>query len=405
MPFELQCGNCQGRLLAEQPGAIVSCPHCGTHLQVPGPAVAASSEPAPNAVTSLVTSSLEVADEPEPAVDSAPPPLVSVDQTMALEEAPSTIVATPGLTPLAELPSQFTPRPSLPEPIAASQVTSVFTPPSSATAATVSPFSAEMSAPTSLNIVPSTPTPTPTVPKSWFTLLMGYASAVTMALLFLLYLLSRARQHSLESLPDIVPQVRAGEVELRIASPSYNVAPGHVLKLGDSERFGSLKVTPLRVTQGPLKFEHVLNNAAQREPSQPVLKLWLKFENVSYYQTFAPLDPLLLFRREYQQSGNSALTNQFLCQRSERKRGGDLRYLYELSTTSEFRLAGQNIDQKLAPGESLETFIPSEERIDDLNGDLIWRVQFRKGYHSSTRHGVTTLIDVPFNRKDVKLET
>jgi hypothetical protein len=245
-----------------------------------------------------------------------------------------------------------------------------------------------------------------TVPKFWFTLLLGYCSAATLALLFLLYLISRMKSHPLESLPDIVPQVRNGEVELQVAKPEYDVAPGHVLKLGETRRFGSVMVTPLKVTQGPLRFEHVLGSAkTPRPPSEPVLKLWLKFENASQDQEFAPLDPQLLFRREYRGIGEPSLTNQFLCAQNERRRDGDLRYLYELSTNSEFRLAGQQLDQILGPGEAYETFIPSEEFIDGLDGDLVWRVHFRKGYHPRTRHGVTTLIDIPFQRKDVKLES
>ncbi len=35
MPIEMQCGACSGVFLADQPGAIVACPHCGGHLQVP----------------------------------------------------------------------------------------------------------------------------------------------------------------------------------------------------------------------------------------------------------------------------------------------------------------------------------------------------------------------------------
>ena len=134
------------------------------------------------------------------------------------------------------------------------------------------------------------------------------------------------------------------------------------------------------------------------------MKLWLRFENVSRNQTFSPLDPLLLFKRHYQDFAKTALTNQFLCRVDERKHGGDLHFLYELSAHSEFRIAGQNLGTALSPGASVELFIPSEERIDDLTGDLVWRVQFRKGYHPRTRHGVTTLIDVPFHRNDVQTE-
>jgi hypothetical protein len=243
-----------------------------------------------------------------------------------------------------------------------------------------------------------------TVPRFWFLIAVSYASAVTLAFLFLLYLFSHIRTHRLENLPDVVPNIQNGEVALEVAPPDADVPRGHVLHLGESQRFGSLRVTPLRVTEGPLEFEHKLEDPeAARSSSQPVLKLWLRFENVSQDQRFSPLDPLLLFKRHYHELGH-VLTNQFLCRTDERRKDGDLHYVYELSPSSEFEIAGEQLGAVLGPGESVETFIPSEENLDGLTGDLVWRVQFRKGYHPRTRHGVTTLIDVPFRRSEVAAE-
>lgn len=428
MPIELLCGQCQGRFAAEQPGGVVACPHCGAHLQVPGEPAGMNLQPPSQILPAdnghspageLITSNLEAADElePQPPAMETAATLVTVSETMALEEAAPSAIIAPAAIPLSELASHSTPRMPLPE--AAAPTVAAFAAPDSATpmaAASVAPPPAASVAPPA---PPTTPAAAPasrlavdlpsaaTVPKFWFTLLLGYSSAATLALLFLLYVLGRIKSHPLESLPDIKPEVRKGEVELKVALPRYDVAPGHVLRIGETRRFGSLKVTPLKVTQGPLRFEHALKApTAQRPPSQPVLKLWVKFENVSRNQTFSPLDPELLFRRKYQGFGRPSLTNQFLCKESERLReGGDLRYLFEQSTTSEFHLAGQQLDNTLGPGQAYETFIPSEEFIDKLDGDLVWRLQFRKGYHPRTRHGVTTLIDVPFARKDVKLES
>lgn len=415
MPIELLCGQCQGRFASEQAGVVVACPHCGAHLQVPGDPVAANLEPPsqilppdnePAPAGELITSDLESADQMEPAPQALETagPLFTVSETMALEEAAESAIAAPAAIPLTELPSHSSSRIPLPE-TPAPQV-AAFAPPAPPASVAVPAVMSQPVTSSASRLAVDLPSAA-MVPKFWFTLLLGYSSAATLALLFLLYTLGRIKSHPLESLPDIVPEVRKGEVELKVALPRYDVAPGHVLKLGETRRFGSLKVTPLKVTQGPLKFEHVLNDAtAYRQPSEPVLKLWMKFENVSRNQTFSPLDSELLFRRKYQGFGQPSLTNQFLCKQSERSRnGGDLRYLFEQSTTSEFRLAGQLLETKLGPGESYETFLPSEEFIDKLEGDLVWRVQFRKGYHSRTRHGVTTLIDIPFQRKDVNVES
>ena len=50
---------------------------------------------------------------------------------------------------------------------------------------------------------------------------------------------------------------------------------------------------------------------------------------------------------------------------------------------------------------SCQQLVPPEENAVELNGDLVWRVHFRKGYHPTSLRGVTTLIDVQFNSHDI----
>lgn len=390
MAIDLVCGQCQGRLIAELPGTVVACPHCGTHLQVPGesvgkPHTAANAQPAAGG---LLTSTLESAED-HPGVSAPPAPgsMVQVDHAMLIEESAAAAMDTPSaIAAISKLPTN-----------------------AKAVASHVATRDVDLKPPPEPGlptISPRDTTAPATVSRSVFLIVASYASALTLAFVFLLLQFLYVKTHQLESLPDLVPEIRHGEAALKIAPPDAKVAPGHVLAVGKSRRYGSLKVTPLKITQGTLRFEHALNDpAAQRTPSEPVLKLWLRFENVSRDQRFSPLDSLLLFKRHYQGLGEPDLTNQFLRPVEEGRSEGSLHYVFELSPTSEFRIAGQQLNKVLGPGESLETFIPSEEQIDDLNGDLVWRVQFRKGYHPRTRHGVTTLIDVPFHRNDVKIES
>ena len=228
----------------------------------------------------------------------------------------------------------------------------------------------------------------------------SYASAVT---LVLVYMLIFSRTSALESLPDLKPPMnKNGEISWQYNPPVNNVAPGHVLSLGQSRRFGNVKVTPLKVTRGPVKFEHYAGlPGAARLPSEPVLKLWVKFENVSRNQTFAPLDPQLLFTRDVRNLGENIRANGFVTTESDRKKGKPLFYFFDIPVLSEFRIIGQNLNRDLAPGESVESFVPSEEDALNLKGDLVWRFQFRKGYHPKSMRGVTTLIDVRFNSKDI----
>ena len=80
-------------------------------------------------------------------------------------------------------------------------------------------------------------------------------------------------------------------------------------------------------------------------------------------------------------------------------------YVYDHPVYSEFVMADQRLDEQVSPGTSWLTFIPSEEEAVQLSGELVWRFHFRKGYHSKSRNGVTTLVDVEFSSKDITDES
>ncbi len=248
-----------------------------------------------------------------------------------------------------------------------------------------------------------------TVPRQHFILVAGYASAATLALLYLLIFGSgNSKTHQLESLPDLVPEIRKdGAVGIPRVLPGFDLAPGHELQLGESQRFGNLKVTPVKVTRGTLEFVHAYGNGkVKKEPSEPVLKLWLKFENVSKGQEFPPLDRTLVYRRIFDPKLQSEFSLNFLCKADQRKReDGERHFLYDMPEFSEFNLQGQNLDHWLTPGETWETFIPSEEGLADLKGNWVWRVLFRKGLNPDSGRGVTTLIDVKFDGKQITAES
>ncbi len=242
--------------------------------------------------------------------------------------------------------------------------------------------------------------------KFLFTVLVVVGSYASCMTIVVLYMLIRGQASNLESLPDLAPpRGENGQLSWRYNPPKNNVASGHVLSLGQSRRFGSVNVTPLKVTRGSVKFEHFLGEAGMtREPTPPVLKLWIKFENVSRNQKFAPVDPYLLFTRKSGGMGDPIQANSFIATLENQRKGTPDSNVFEMSKESEFRMVGQNLSVDLEPGEKLETFIPSDAEATSLSGDLVWRVQFRKGYNPSSKRGVTTLIDVRFNSRDVKDE-
>ncbi len=230
--------------------------------------------------------------------------------------------------------------------------------------------------------------------------LVSYASAVTIALVYLYARYRDPSPHVLESLPD-VPPLREGEVQIVPVDAPMPV--GHTLRLGESQRFGNVRVEALRVERGPAAFAHFSGQSRQpRQPTEPVLKLWLRFTNAAPDQAIAPLDPRLVFSRRYNSRGMTEAKN-FVCRADDKARRGPLVFLYDHPVTSEWDFVGQQLGHVLQPGESFETYVPSaEEGLDQLMGELLWRVHFRKGY-SPRGYGVTTLIEVAFRNDQIEI--
>lgn len=242
-----------------------------------------------------------------------------------------------------------------------------------------------------------------TISKSVLLILFSYASAITIGFLYLLYIGStRPGSYGLESLPDPVPPKRKTSGVYQETAP---MPDGHDLKIGDRQRFGNIEVTVLKVTRGPIQFRHFSDAGKARLPSAPVLKLWLRFKNVSEDQEIAPLDDHLLFHR----IGRDRLTyhsNQFVV-RAEQKNNPDAKRViaYDHIIGSGWDLADLPLDKPLQPGESRDYYVPTcENDLEALTGELLWRVHIRKGY-SARGNGVTTLFEVRFNSDAVTDET
>lgn len=210
----------------------------------------------------------------------------------------------------------------------------------------------------------------------------------------------------LESLPDLRP---LPPNEFRRIEEGAELPKGHVLKLGESRRFGDVVVTPVKLTKEPLKFQGFLSGEINEKlTSQPVLKLWLNFESVADDYAYPPFDSDLMSNRSPPYSKDaSTLANSFLTilvpsQDSATTR--KLNYLHTLDNN--FVIADQNSAKVLEPGESMLTFIAASENDNDVATDdstqFVWRIQFRKGVNVSSGNGVTTLIDVKFSGADIE---
>ena len=230
---------------------------------------------------------------------------------------------------------------------------------------------------------------------------------MTIAAVWLLMKVLNPTANTLENLPDLEPKRdSSGQIGLRLIPEEAPMPLGHELKLGDEQRFGNLKVTALRVTRGPLEFSHYDPDvSATRDPIPGVLKLWLKFENMSDDQSIAPLRSLV-FRRDSTDIDNERANN-FVCRLSEKKKDGEMLLVYDHVIAGDWDIRSMKVDEEIPPGGSIETFIPTTpEGVDALFGGdepLVWRVHFRKGY-SPKNYGVTTVFEVTFAEEDVAFD-
>ena len=229
--------------------------------------------------------------------------------------------------------------------------------------------------------------------------LASYASAVTLALLYLLIQRGATDPSLLESLPD-VPPLKDGEVQL--VPIEAVMPPGHTLGLGDSQRFGDIVIEPYQVVREPLAFVHFSGQEDVNRPdTEPVVKLWVRFTNVSTDQPIAPLDGETLFKRVFRPETGQTRANQFVCSLDTKDNDREPVFVFDYSPSDEFDLVDQELGRVLQPGESYETYIPTTEAaLDRLNGELIWRIHFRKGY-SPKGYGVTTVVEVKFDRERI----
>ncbi|MBA3313885.1 MAG: hypothetical protein H0T47_11460 [Planctomycetaceae bacterium] len=398
MTHEVACGRCGGRLRVNVRSGEVLCPHCGAGLAVPDDPAAL------DAAATLETLDERVTDGGTSSVfDSAA--LRSGDVSIPV---PSSIKA-PDFTRWGKSDSSAIKTDELKTNPNASPAGSLFhagehADPLSALGGKLKELPVQSAAP----VTPGRPkdrpveaAPAPTqlaskpaaggISRGTFLAVTIYASAITAVCLGLAYFLLTNRQHQLESLPDVVPPMNDdGTLTRVLVPPGAKLPSGHVLSLGESRRFGDLRVTPIKVTREPLEFVH-FQSEEQREAAGDVLKLWLKLENVGE-KSFAPLDENLLFYRTFDTAGGSRLKANNFVTTADRSTD-DLIPIFDHPIGSDWDLAGQNLGATLEPGASIDTYVPTETDVSDPSGPLVWRIHLRKGI-APNGWGVTTLVEV-----------
>jgi hypothetical protein len=222
---------------------------------------------------------------------------------------------------------------------------------------------------------------------SWSRLLVtSYASAVTLALIWILWTGRALPPASSPAEPSgeagLLEPRKGGPVRPEKAAPSL---PGrNMAALGTAIRVGDLEVTPRSVTRRPVSLVR-LNGARRGTRRVPgVLVLKLEFTNRSLDQPLSPLDPV--FVRD-----SSQADDQSFIETADGRRISMLR----LATESEWSIWEQ-LFPKLEPGESADTIVVSEPiQPKDLSGTLTWHVKLRTGTYQ------TDVLGVRFRAADV----
>jgi hypothetical protein len=180
------------------------------------------------------------------------------------------------------------------------------------------------------------------------------------------------------------------------------------LELNESQRFGNIRIKPLKVTRAPLQFQHFQSSqfGGTLPPTRPVMKLWLEIENVSQDQVFPPLDMEMLTKRAHDEEDYDLVhAHNWVCRKGDLGKRTNRILMFNHPATSEYDIKGL-ITRPLKPGETITTFLPTqEEDLGFLTGQLVWRFQIRKGFNPQTMNGVTTLVEVKFSADDVQSES
>ncbi|AGA30653.1 hypothetical protein [Singulisphaera acidiphila] len=217
--------------------------------------------------------------------------------------------------------------------------------------------------------------------RSWPTLLLfSYASAVTLGLLWVLFSGRKLREGDEADLfpaseNRLDPGRRADQSRKWV--PPQPIAADHLATFGQAIRIGSLEVTPLEITLGPVGLEQAFGGATRRDGGSGALRLKLKLKNVSSDTIFVPLDEV--FIRERDQGGPDSFI--------ETAKGGPIA-MYPLAVESEWSIRGQTF-KELQPGESCEALLVSAPDVSDrLSSQMTWRIRLRTGIDRTDTLGV-----------------
>lgn len=217
------------------------------------------------------------------------------------------------------------------------------------------------------------------------TLLISYASAVTLALAWILYQGRSQRIPAAAVRPEPVAAVGADEEgklagESRRVEASGPIAADRMIDLGRSRQVGSLLIKPLTVDRRSLILERtgLTGKTERRDGGKRAVVLQVQLQNQSPDQVFVPVDPAFVRNRA------DDVSETFLHLDDGRKL-----YPNALAVDSEWSLVGQSF-AVLRPGEARDVIFTTEANApadaERLAG--VWRIKLRTSVDSIALIGI-----------------
>jgi hypothetical protein len=216
---------------------------------------------------------------------------------------------------------------------------------------------------------------------SWLTLLLvSYASAVTLGLLWVLAGGRKVREKDeIDLFPAPANRLDPGRRadQSRKVVPPPPLAADHLAGLGQAVRLGSLEATPLAIALGRVDLEGAFDESEHRDGGADALRLKLRLKNISTDTIFVPLDEAFIRERVV------GKPDSFI----ETAKGGPIA-MYPLAVASEWSIRGQNF-KELQPGEAFDAELVSATDVTArLSPRMTWRIRLRTGMDQTDTLGV-----------------
>lgn len=211
-------------------------------------------------------------------------------------------------------------------------------------------------------------------------LLASYASAVTLALIWVLWTgrgLSRPRPDASASRPTSAAAVDWGRETLASRPNGSSLPPERVASLGQPILMGDLEVLPLVVLFQDVRLYRIVDPEGERREAPACLILTLRLSNRSKERRLTPLELACV-----RDAGDPAETSFIETATGERIA------MFKLAMESEWSIEEQEFPA-IAPGSHEDVILVSEPVEESrLASPLVWRVKLKTGVGRSEEIGV-----------------